>query len=597
MNKEQAAFSELFSDLVINIMALASNPGKCGEYIATQVRGLIGVRTVFILECSEHSGLDHHRMVASVPLRRRALGETPEIDRLARLSHGLDRATVFRPDGFGEIGDILRELGLGESVVIPLEYTGNRVGVMLLLDLMDTGSIGSILETLDKLGPVLALILRNAALYSGLEKQVDRRTRELSDAYEALRESQERYVLAMQGTNDGIWDWSLRTGEVYFSPRWKEIIGFGPDELENNAEAWKSRIHPDDLDRAMRANMRCADGETPSFEIEYRMRHKDGSYRWVLGRGASLKNEQGEVVRMAGAHTDITERKRMMEAMLQTEKMMSVGGLAAGMAHEINNPLSGILQSAQVLSMRLSNDTPANRAAAAESGCGLGSIQEYCRSRQVFELIASVRDSAGRAARIVQDMLAFCRQGGSGNCPGDVAAILDKALALCASDYDLKKRYDFRHIRIVRDFAPGIPSVPCVEGQLEQVFMNIMRNAAQAMAERLEDAPAPTIVLRTRLEPNNIRVEIEDNGPGMDEKTRRKAFEPFFTTKPPGVGTGLGLSVSYFIITSNHNGTIELESSPGRGARFVIRLPLTHRPRGASAPGRTFSLDDPPKAP
>jgi len=571
MSQEQIAFSELFADLVIDIMALAGSPGECGEYIATQVRSLIGVRTVLILQCDRQLDDDVHRVVAVVPERRRSLGETSELNLLANLSHHMDKATVIGPQSLPGSGwEQLQALGIGESVVIPLCYSGNRAGVMLLLDLMDKRGTGTILRTLDKLAPVLALILRNASLYSGLEVQVSQRTMELSRANAALKESEERYALALRGTNDGIWDWNLRTGEVYFSPRWKEIIGYGPDEIPNELDQWRTRLHPDDADQAIHASQRCVSGEVPSFEVEFRLRHKDGGYRWILGRGASLKNEQGEVVRMAGAHTDITERRRMMDVMLQTEKMMSVGGLAAGMAHEINNPLSGILQNVQVMARRLTMDTPANIQAANEAGCSLEAIRHFMEKRDILASLDAIRETGCRAARIVSSMLEFSRAStGNASC-ADLGQLLDKSTELCATDYDLKKKYDFRNIRVVREYDSNLPPVPCSDTQIQQVFMNLLANAAQAMA----DTPAPAITLRTALETAHVRVEIEDNGPGMPPEVRKRAFEPFFTTKPVGEGTGLGLSVSYFIIVNNHHGDIAAQPVPGGGTRMVIRLPL-----------------------
>ena len=571
MNSDHAAFSELFADLVTNVMALADNPGRCAEYIATQVRGLIGVRTVLILECEHHSKRHIHHVLAAMPERRRALGETPEMRHFARLSHSVDKATVIGPDSPAQSGwDILRHLGIGESVVIPLSCSGNRVGVILLLDLMDKRGAETILHTLDKLAPVLALILRNASLYSDLEEQVTQRTQELSEANKSLRESEERYALALRGTNDGIWDWNLRTGEVYFSPRWKEIIGYAPEEIPNQFEEWKSRIHPDDREQALRQSLRCAYGEIPSFEAEFRLRHKDGSYRWVHGRGASLKNESGDVVLLAGAHTDITERRRMMDIMLQTEKMMSVGGLAAGMAHEINNPLSGILQNIQVVTRRLTLETPASIQAAQEAGCSFDAIRRFLDKREILESLESARDAGSRAARIVASMLEFSRASSRDHSPTNLNRLLDKSLELLSTDYDMKKRYDFRNIHVERHYDPRLPDIMCSDTEIQQVFMNILTNAAHAMA----GAPSPAIVLRTLQEGDWTRIEIADNGPGMTPEVRKRIFEPFFTTKPVGEGTGLGLSVSYFIIVNNHQGTLEARSDPGMGTRFIIRLPL-----------------------
>jgi len=401
---------------------------------------------------------------------------------------------------------------------------------------------------------------------------LDQMAQERAKAEEKLKASEERYSLAVRGTNDGIWDWDMKTGAVYFSPRYKSMLGYQPDEMPDDVAEWEKRIHPSDLERVMRENGRCMRGETPWFEVEYRLLHKDGDYRWVLGRGASLKDESGQVVRMAGAHTDVTERRRLQEAIVHNEKIISMGGMAAGMAHEINNPLSGILQGTQVVLKRLQDDTPVNRTAAEKAGCLLGNIHGYLRERSVVLLLEEVRSSAARASQIVQNMLSFCRQD-SAVAMADISAVLDMAVKLCDNDYDLKKKYDFRRIQIVRDYQPDIALVPCNASQIEQVVINLLRNSAQAMSGWKGPA-APAITLRTRQKKDFVRIEIQDNGPGLDDETRKRIFEPFFTTKSVGAGTGLGLSVSYFII-STHHGSIDVESAPGHGTTFVIRLPLT----------------------
>ena len=143
---------------------------------------------------------------------------------------------------------------------------------------------------------------------------------------------------------------------------------------------------------------------------------------------------------------------------------------------------------------------------------------------------------------------------------------------------DMKKHYDFKQIHIVRAFDDTVPPVPCEASKLQQVFLNILKNGAEAMADVVARKAQPTFTLRVNDDGLWVRVEIEDNGPGMDAKTRRRIFEPFFTTKPVGKGTGLGLSVSYFIITENHGGKMDVFSTDGEGTRFVIRLPKTGKP-------------------
>ncbi|MCP4753077.1 MAG: hypothetical protein GY866_19490 [Proteobacteria bacterium] len=156
--------------------------------------------------------------------------------------------------------------------------------------------------------------------------------------------------------------------------------------------------------------------------------------------------------------------------------------------------------------------------------------------------------------------------------PTNLAELLNRTVELANNDYDLKKKYDLRHIEIAREYNTNQGPVQCTSTEIEQVLLNLLKNASQAMVDQ-DRAEPPRIVLRTKRDGNMARIEVEDNGPGMDTETRRKPFEPFFTTKPVGVGTGLGLSVSYLIVTGNHKGTMEMESEPCQGTTFVIRLP------------------------
>ncbi len=280
-------------------------------------------------------------------------------------------------------------------------------------------------------------------------------------------------------------------------------------------------------------------------------------------------NASGAVIRM----DDVTARVRIETTMVQTEKMLSVGGLAAGMAHEINNPLGAILQGSQNILRRIAPDRPQNRAVADAIGIDLDRLNLYLEQRQILRFLEGIREAGARAAKIVADMLSFSRRSESSFALGPLEEMLETVLRLAASDYDLKKKYDFKRIAIERDYDPHLRLVYCDKTEIEQVILNLLKNAAQAMAE--EGTPAPVITLRTRRETDYALIEVIDNGPGMDEKTLKRIFEPFFTTKEVGAGTGLGLSVSYFIVTEQHNGRLSVLSKPGQGARFSIRLPLS----------------------
>jgi len=149
--------------------------------------------------------------------------------------------------------------------------------------------------------------------------------------------------------------------------------------------------------------------------------------------------------------------------------------------------------------------------------------------------------------------------------------LVDQTLRLAENDYDLKKRHDFRHIKVIRDFEEKLPEIQVTVTEIEQVLLNLLKNSAQAMASTFE----PEIKIRAhQSSENEVTIELEDNGPGIPENIRTRIFEPFFTTKEVGTGTGLGLSVSYMIITKNHKGTITAENSPKKGAKFVIKLPI-----------------------
>jgi signal transduction histidine kinase len=277
---------------------------------------------------------------------------------------------------------------------------------------------------------------------------------------------------------------------------------------------------------------------------------------------------EGVVVRV----DDIGDRVRMEEMMMQSEKMLSVGGLAAGMAHEINNPLAGILQNIQVIRNRLEIDLPANIKAASECGVSLDALRAYMEKRNIFPMMDQVRASGYRAAQIVENMLTFSRKSDHRKFTYYLHDIMEAALELIENDYNTKKNYDFRSIKIIRQYQEAVPPVSCEKTQIQQVFLNILKNGAEAMSSA--GVVSPRFMIRCFREDHHAVLEIEDNGPGMAQDIQKRIFEPFFTTKEVGVGTGLGLSVSYFIITENHTGILAVDSTPGKGAIFIIKLPL-----------------------
>jgi len=306
------------------------------------------------------------------------------------------------------------------------------------------------------------------------------------------------------------------------------------------------------------------------------------AYPLVRKGTANGKEVAGQVGGAVVMVDDVTERLRMEDMMVQSEKMLSVGGLAAGMAHEINNPLAGILQNIQVLRNRLQPKLAANQRVAQELGLDMDRIEAYATKRGLFTMMDSVITSGRRAAKVVENMLSFSRKSDSSYAPQDLAELLDQAVDLAGNDYDLKKKYDFRQVEMVRDYAPDLPMVACEKGQIQQVILNLLRNGCQAMCAQPDADRPQRIILRLERVGEQVCIQVGDNGPGMDEEVAKRVFEPFFTTKAVGVGTGLGLSVSYFIITENHAGSMSVESSPGNGTCFTLCLPIRKPARPAT---------------
>ncbi|NDV21740.1 transporter substrate-binding domain-containing protein [Desulfovibrio sp. JC022] len=279
---------------------------------------------------------------------------------------------------------------------------------------------------------------------------------------------------------------------------------------------------------------------------------------------------EGAVIRI----DDITDRMNFEQMVMQNEKMLSVGGLAAGMAHEINNPLAIILGNVQNITRQTSKGLKKNDLVAQECGTTIETIHNYMEKRGVSHKVESIFEAGVRSAKIVSNMLSFSRKSDKVKGCHSLPALLDITVDLVSSSYSLKEKYDFKQIEIVREFENDIPDVWCESNEIQQVFLNLIRNGAEAIQGKEYEGEGPRMILRVRRSGDLVRVEIEDNGPGMDDSVSNRIFEPFYTTKEVGKGTGLGLSVSYFIVAEHHGGTMKVDSMPGEWTRFIIQLPI-----------------------
>ncbi|MES9957562.1 MAG: ATP-binding protein [Sedimenticola sp.] len=387
-----------------------------------------------------------------------------------------------------------------------------------------------------------------------------------------LRESEANLAEAQRIAHVGSWSLDLSTNHLAWSDQVYRIFEMDKETFLSTYEAFLERIHPDDRERVDRSYRDSVENRG-DYDIEHRLLMADGRVKHVNERCQTFY-EDGRAVRSVGTVQDITEKKRLQGLLLQTEKMMSVGGLAAGMAHELNNPLGGILHGIQNIERRLSPDLPKNREIAEAMGLELDAVWQYLEQREIDNFLQGITESGERAAEIVQNMLQFSRKPEVVLQPENLALLVDATLELTAVDYDLQKKYDFRDIEIVRDYDSTVGPVPCIKSELQQVLLNLFRNAAQAFQAMDEPGRSPRITVRIRKEHELACIEVEDNGPGMEEDVLGRIFEPFFTTREIGEGTGLGLSVSYFIVTQEHKGELRVESEPGEGTRFMLCLPM-----------------------
>ncbi|MBU4234880.1 MAG: PAS domain S-box protein [Proteobacteria bacterium] len=390
----------------------------------------------------------------------------------------------------------------------------------------------------------------------------------------ALRQSDERLRSITDSAHDAILMMDSQGAISYWNPAAETILGYRAEEaLGKNLHTLLAplRYHAAHQ-KALPEFLHGGHGNVIGKTVELSARHKDGREIPVtLSLSAVLQDGSWHAV---GVLRDMTANKLMEEQMLRTEKMTIIAGLAAGVSHEINTPLSAILQSIQVIRQSLSPDLARNQEIADHCDLDLTKVQDYFEKREINFFMDGIRDSAIKSGKIISNLLQFSRPQKMETAPADLVLLLDKSVELAKNDYNLRKQYDILNVEIIREYTPNLPQISCVANEIEQVFINLLKNAVQAMGDQPEPRHKGQLILRALRHVEMIRIEIADNGPGMNEETRLHIFDPFFTTKDIGVGTGLGLSVSYTIIVTKHGGQLTVQSTPGQGTTFTIDLPL-----------------------
>jgi len=381
-----------------------------------------------------------------------------------------------------------------------------------------------------------------------------------------LEEREERLTLALDGAQLGTWEINLLTGRMSVSSRMNAMVGAPNEFVGRHVDDWRTRVHPDDRLR-LQGEIADAMERLTTFETEFRVVWPDGTVRWILPKGKIVRDAEKRPIRAAGVAMDITARHQAEEEraqllheaerreqalrekqaqLVQSAKLASLGELTTGVAHELNNPLNNI-------NLILGNL--------------IDQVHDEPVQHEGFLLpLKLAMAQVLKASTIINHLRAFGRMAPMERGPVSVNEALKSAVDL------MQEQLRLRAIQLTASWSPANPIVLGNRIQLEQVFLNLLTNARDAV----ESSPKKSIVLSSAVHEGTIEIVFQDSGTGISVEHQGRIFDPFFTTKPVGEGTGLGLSISYGII-KEHRGHISVQSHPGAGATFTIHLPVLNR--------------------
>ena len=381
----------------------------------------------------------------------------------------------------------------------------------------------------------------------------------LKAAGQALHVGEERLRLALASSRSTWWDHDVPRDAITVGEGWRLLTGQDPTTIRTLKD-WLAAIHPDDVAASQARRQALLAGGAERFEDERRLRTADGRWTWARVRGEVTGHDAaGRPLRVVGTVTDTDQLHGLQDRLLEATRLASVGTLAAGVAHEINNPLAWIHSNLELALDRLRETGPAGGAAASVEVQGLLG-ESILGTTRIAEIVKAMR-ALGRPERAEETR------------PLDVAAELQRAVQMVRNQ--LQQR-----ARLVIDVPEGLPAVQARTSELGRVFLNLLLNAAQAIPDGRPDAN--TIAVSARAAGEWLVVEVRDTGVGIAPEVKERLFDPFFTTKPVGQGTGLGLPIARSIVDAA-GGRIEVESEPGQGAAFRVRLPATRAPAAAPA--------------
>ncbi len=406
-----------------------------------------------------------------------------------------------------------------------------------------------------------------------LEIRVVDRTKSLQQANEKISREKEQLAVTLRSIEDGVITTDSSGNINMLNPTAEKFICWTTEEVAGRPLAEVLQlVSKDDQHSANRLLKQILSEKIAVLpEKKFILTGRDKNRHPVTFSAAPIRNNQ-RTIGFVLVFRDMSEQQKAEELLIHGEKMTTIADMATGVAHELNTPLSAILQSIQVIEECFKPDNDANGQVAADCGINLSSLAAYLDKKEIYFFFKGIRDSAVKAAKIIDNLLRLSRTDSGEMIKADITDILDNSVEMAVTDYQFREKYNIVNFKITREYQ-DIPQVTCNPLELEQVFLNIIKNAAQAM----RNTTRPCLILKSAENNGMACVEIIDNGRGIDEEDCRRIFEPNFAFGSSGNGMGMGLFVSHRIIHDKHQGTIRVDSTGNKGATFTICLPVNQK--------------------
>lgn len=581
-------------DIIEQILAHAENPEQLCQYLAGQMRELVGARLVLLLEYRSETPETSWRLITSCPRHLAAGLNLDAIYALARACETDSRMRFHTSRETGEAAIQLKRGGWESMALLPLGFGSQRYGIMILLDIIDPIHTSRSIDTLGPLGGIIGIIMRNSMLYSELENTIERRATELAA-------SELRFRTLTETAPVGVYQTAPDGTLGYVNNMWAELCGMPIGEA--TGADWLTNVHPDDRPRVNELWQRCQRQNQP-MTIELRYLRPDRSVVWVLQQASPVYASSGAAAGYIGTVTNITERirheqalqtlnvdleqrvqertlelrrsnqelqaaleqtQRLQEAIIVKEKLASLTPMVAGVSHELNTPIGNIAVLASALQERMNEYL--HHHAAEIAGMNLRGFINYIQKTN--EMVMKSANSAGTLVQSFKKVVVD-REGAQRRA-FRLSELVDDCYNLIRPSY---KRTPW----VLLNEVPADIEMISYPGALGQVLDNLIRNA---LIHAFTGREQGNVVIRANVAAALVRIEVSDNGRGIAFIHRHKIFDPFFTTQLGSGGSGLGLSIAYNLIQQVLGGSISVTSQsiidgalPAEsGTTFILELP------------------------